>query len=212
MLDDNTGYVRTSNRSAMSRAGRTLIPFLDLNQNGIKDPMEPGVPGMKLKNRSGRVEYNEDQTIIRITELQPYIDLMIEIDPISLDNIAWKIPDSRIKVHTLPNHFQEIHVPVVVMGEVGGMVYLDQGQGPRGQGRIRVNILDENGNLAASILTEGDGYFTYLGLKPGKYSAEIDPEQMQNLGYTSSETIEFEIEVDEYGDIVDTLEFTIEAN
>lgn len=212
MLDDNTGYVRTSNRSAMSRAALTLIPFLDLNQNGIKDPMEPGVPGMKLKNRSGRVEYNEDQTIIRITELQPYIDLMLEIDPISLDNIAWKIPDSRIRVHTLPNHFQEIHVPVVVMGEVGGMVYLDQGQGPRGQGRIRVNILDENGELAASILTEGDGYFTYLGLKPGKYSAEIDPEQMQNLGYTASEAIEFDIEVDEYGDIVDTLEFTIEAN
>jgi hypothetical protein len=36
--------------------------------------------------------------------------------------------------------------------------------------------------------------------------------QMQKLGYTASKSIEFEIQVDEYGDIVDTLELTVETN
>ncbi len=210
LLDHNTGQILTNNRSSMSRAALTIIPFLDLNHNGLKDPMEPAVPGLELKNRSGRLDYNEDKTVLRITELQPYIDIIVELDPVSLDNIAWKIPNPKIAVQTLPNHFQEILVPVEVMGEVAGMVYFKDESGTRGQGRIIINILDAEGNQAARILSEGDGYFTYLGLAPGKYIAEIDAEQLQNLGYEASpEKMEFEIEVDEYGDIVDTLEFTL---
>ncbi|WP_286761854.1 hypothetical protein [Salegentibacter sp. UBA1130] len=212
MLDDNTGYIMANNRTAMSRAALSIIPFLDYNTNGKRDPMEPAVRGMEIKNTSGRLSYNEDESVLRITELQPYIDIILEVDPNSLDNIAWKVKNEKIKVHTVPNQFQEIEVPVEVLGEVAGMVYFKEGSSLRGQGRITVNILDENGNLVKEILTEGDGYFTYLGLKPGNYTAEIDPVQMQKLDYTASEPIEFEIKIDEYGDIVDTLEFTVEAD
>lgn len=213
LFDDNTGVVMASSRSSMSRAALTIIPFLDYNQNGIKDPMEPGVPGLELKNRSGRVSYNQENTVLWITELQPYVDILLELDPTSLDNIAWKIPDPMIAVHTLPNHFQEIHVPVQVMGEVAGMVYLKDEKGVRGQGRITVRVLDEKGNEVAKFLTEGDGYFTYLGLAPGKYTATIDAEQLENLNYTATpENISFDIEVSEFGDIVDTLEFIIEPD
>lgn len=213
MLDDNTGYVLASNRTAMSRAALTVIPFLDFNGNGIKEALEPGVPGLELKNRSGKITYNSDRSILRITELQPYVDLLLELDPVSLDNIAWKISNPKILVKTQPNFFKEIYVPVEVMGEVGGMVYFKEGNNTRGLGRIIVNILDENGEKAAEILTEGDGYFSYLGLAPGKYIAEVDPEQLEKLGYQATpERIEFEIEVDKYGDIVDTLEFTLEKS
>lgn len=87
--------------------------------------MEPPVPGLKLKNTYGNLTYNEEGTILRISELQPYVDIVLEIDPISLDNIAWKISNPKIKIHPVPNQFTEIHVPVVVMGEVAGMMYLE---------------------------------------------------------------------------------------
>src|SRR5690606_830304 len=119
-------------------------------------------------------------------------------------------PNPKILVKTQPNHFKEIHVPVEVMGEVGGMVYFSDGSSTRGQDRILINILTENGEKAAEIMTEGDGYFSYLGLKPGKYIAEIDRRQLENLNYEASpQQIDFEIEIDQYGDIVDTLEFTL---
>ena len=133
----------------------------------------------------------------------------MEVNPNSLDNIAWKVKNEKIKVHTIPNQFQEIEVPVEVLGEVAGMVYLKKGNSINGQGRIIVNILNENGKLVKEILTEADGYFTYLGLKPGAYTAEIDPNQMKKLGYTAGKAIEFEIKVDKYGDIVDTREFIV---
>ncbi len=211
MLDDNNGYVKASNRTAMSRAALTIIPFLDFNHNGVKDIMEPGVSGLELRNRSGQLTYNSDRTILRITELQPYIDMVLEIDPVSLDNIAWGITNPKIMIHTIPNQFQEIHVPVVVMGEVSGMVYKKDENGTNGQGRISIKILNSNNELVGEFLTEGDGYFTYLGLKTGMYKAVIDPEQLENIGYTSTPgEIEFSIEQSEFGDIVDDLEFVLE--
>ena len=210
LLDDNTGYVMARNRTSVSRAALTLVPFLDLNWNGIKDPMEPGVPGLELSNRQGNVSYNKDRTVIRITELQPYIDLLLQLDPVSLDNIAWKIPNAKIGVHTTPNHFQEIYIPIQVLGEVGGMVYFKDSKDTRGQGRIRVKILNMDDSVAAEFLSEGDGYFTYLGLAPGHYRAVIDPEQLEKLNFEASPAeIPFNIEIDKYGDIVDTMEFFI---
>lgn len=211
LLDDNTHYLTADNRSNMGRGGLTIIPFLDLNANGKKDPMEPGVQGMELKNTLGSLSYNQDRTILRIKGLQPYIKTIIEIDPISLDNIAWKVKNPKIEVETVPNQFKLIYVPVEVMGEVSGMVYFKGNNGTKGQGRIIVNILDGNGDKVSRVLSEGDGYFTYLGLRPGKYSAEVDLQQLKKLGYKAiPEAIPFEIKVDEYGDIVDTLEFTLE--
>ncbi|PTX43137.1 hypothetical protein C8P64_1663 [Christiangramia gaetbulicola] len=212
LLDDNTGYVIANNRTAMSRAALSIIPFLDYNSNGKRDPMEPAVRGMEIKNTSGRLTYNEDETVLRITELQPYIDMILEVDQNSLDNIAWKVKNEKIKVHTLPNQFQEIEVPVEVLGEVSGMVYFKENESLKGIGRISVNVIDENGNIAAEFLTEGDGYFTYLGLKPGNYTARIDQKQLEALNFKSSGEQAFNIELTEYGDIVDDLEFVLQKD
>ena len=211
ILDDNTGFVTTSNRSAMSKGGLTITPFLDYNLNGKKDDLEPKVPGLELKNQYGKVVYNKDRTEIRVMDLQPYVDLLLEIDTESLDNIAWKVSNPKIAVETVPNYFKEIQVPVQVLGEVSGMVYIKSNSRTRGQGRIIINILDENNRVAASVLSEGDGYFTFLGLKPGNYKAQVDTEQLEALGYASTPSeVSFEIEISEFGDIVDDLEFTLE--
>ncbi|WP_242670066.1 hypothetical protein [Gramella sp. KN1008] len=209
-LDDNAGHLAVSNRPGVARGGITLIPFLDYNENGKQDKMEPGVPGLELKSNPGRLLYNKDKTILRINDLQPYVDLFLEIEPSSLDNIAWKIENPGIALETVPNHYKPVYVPVKVMGEVAGFVYVKEDESTRGQGRIIVNILNENGEKVKSILTEGDGYFSFLGLSPGKYVAEIDAQQLKTIGMDAKNRSEdFEIEMTEYGDIVDDLEFVL---
>ncbi len=211
LFDDQTGYITANDRSSVGKGAVTIIPFLDLNGNDKFDKMEPGVPGLEVKNMGGNVTYNQDRTQLRIYDLQPYVNLIIQADPLSLDNIAWKIEKPIVALETVPNQFKTIYIPVKVIGEVAGMVYIKDENGTKGQGRISINILNSNNELVGELLTEGDGYFTYLGLKTGKYKAVIDPEQLENIGYTANPAeIEFTIEQSEFGDIVDDLEFILE--
>ena len=211
LYDDATNYLQATNRSGVGKAGITVLPFLDLNNNGTKEENERGVPGIEFKNNKGRVTYNDDFTEVRITDLEPYNQLLLEIDPTSIDNISWKVQNSSIQIETMPNQFRTLYLPIYVVGEVSGSVYFKAENAKKGIGRILVNILDKDGVFIDQVLSEGDGYFTYLGLKTGKFKAVIDPEQLENIGYTASPAeIEFTIEETEFGDIVDDLEFVLE--
>jgi len=213
LFDDQTGYVTANDRSSIGKGAVTIIPFLDLNGNNKFDKMEPGVSGIKIRNMGGNVTYNNDKTKLRIYDLQPYTKFIIQLDALSLDNIAWKIEKPIIALETVPNQFKTIYIPVKVLGEVSGMVYIKDENETKGQGRISIHILNMRNELITEFLTEGDGYFTYLGLSTGKYKAVIDPEQLENLNYSSSPAqIEFTIEESEFGDIVDDLEFVLEKN
>jgi hypothetical protein len=59
-------------------------------------------------------------------------------------------------------------------------------------------------------LSESDGYFSYLGLKPGKFTVKVDDKQLGKLDYQSSPQLhQVEIEVSEYGTVVEGLDFQI---
>ena len=64
-----------------------------------------------------------------------------------------------------------------------------------------------------TITTTSDMNFANIDAKNGGQiilTAEIDQNQVSNLGYSvASENTSFEILVDQYGDIVDNLEFTL---
>lgn len=156
------------------------------------------------------VTRDKNDEVIRIDDLQSYVKTLIKLDATSLENIAWKIENPFVELEILPNQYRAIYVPVKVLGEVSGMVYLKENGNAKGQGRIRVHIFDAEGNLVRSILTETDGYFNYLGLAPGNYTAEVDSLQLENLGLKSNTArIPFTIQYEEYGAVVDSVEFTL---
>jgi hypothetical protein len=92
------------------------------------------------------------------------------------------------------------------------MVYFDNENNRKGLGRIIVQIFNQQGVKVAETQSESDGYFSYLGLKPGSYTLQLDPEQLNKLNYQSAplqhNTVIKEL-VD--GDIVDGLEFVLQA-
>ncbi|MBT8295711.1 MAG: hypothetical protein KJO51_04785, partial [Gramella sp.] len=205
-----SGNFISANRSSIGRSGISIYPFLDLNANGKREKLEPAVAGLKFKRIPGNLIYNKSKTVLRVSNLQPYRQVILELDPLSLDNIGWRIEKPTIAIEVLPNQFHKLEIPVSVIGEVSGMIYIKKNNALEGQGRIILNILNAQKELVATVLSEGDGYFSYLGLKPGNYTAEIDPAQLQKLDYTATEPINFKIKISEFGDIVDDLEFYLE--
>jgi hypothetical protein len=186
LYDSKTNFMGLSNQNNVGKGGLIISPYLDLNCNNKRDVNEPSAPGLKIKINGGRIQRNEKDTTIRVTGLDAYTSYYLELDKNSFDNIAWQIKKSTIRINIDPNHFTFLEVPVAVVGEVTGTVYLNGKKGAGGLGRIIVNIYNSDSTLAARTVTEADGFFSYLGLPPGSYFIKIDAEQLKKLKMQSS--------------------------
>lgn len=204
-------YIGTSVRGNVGRGGLVFKPFVDINGNGIKDPGEPKAFGMDIQMNGGRVEYSEKDTLTRVSELEPYADYLITLYGSRFDNISWLIQNKTLKVSVDPNQFKHIDIPISVVGEAAGYVYLRSKNSEKGLGRIIVNYYRNGNKKVASVLSEEDGYFTYMGLLPGKYVAMLDKEQLERVGMDSKDyKFEFEVEQDEEGTYIDGIKFIID--
>jgi len=210
IVDAKTNYTGANRLSSVGKSGIMLLPYLDLNCNGRYEPDEPKAYGLSLHINGGRVELNDKDTTIRVFDLEPYTNYLVTLDGTGFDNIAWQMQKNTISVAIDPNMFKLIEVPIAVVGEVTGTVYLGGSGGQKGQGRIIVNFYRSDSTLVARTLTEADGYFSYLGLVPGEYEATIDTAQLNKLHMTASpSSLPFTISAGLDGDVVDGLEFVL---
>ena len=215
IYDHKSNYLNANNRTNVGKGGIVVEPFLDLNYNGIRDKGEPAAPGLKLRINGGRIIYNDKDTLIRILDLEPYHTYLMELSRSSFDNISWQIKNSTYKVTINPNNFTLIEVPVVVVGEVTGEVSnkdIDNDAGGKGQGQIIVNIFDSSMHVFARTLTESDGFFSYIGLPPGNYTASIDSVQLHKLHLIAAPVfIPIHMSQNREGDVADGLEFKLSS-
>ncbi len=203
-------YIHIDNRSAVGRGGITIIPFLDINHNRVRDKEEPIVSGLRVKINGGRMLRERSDSINRVIEMEPYACYLLELDESGLENISWQIKNKAISVYIDPNQFKKIEIPVFPMGEANGRVYLQDSKGLKGLGRIVVNFYRSDGSLFRKVLSESDGFVTFLGLEPGDYYAKIDSDQLKRLKMISiPESILFTIQPMENGDIADGLDFIL---
>jgi hypothetical protein len=202
--------VRVKNNSAMSKGAILLYPFLDLNNNGILDNDEKMVFVSSAKVSGGRAEISKKDFIVRLYDLNAFVNYTIEFSDTDLDYVSWRFKHKNYQILIDPNQYKQVYVPVVPVGEVSGTVYLKTKKNLRGQSRVRLQIYDEIGTKVAETMSEFDGYYNYLGLKPGTYSVTVDKTQLKSLNYQAlPETHQVTIKMSEYGDIEEGLDFTI---
>ncbi len=206
--------VQARRTSTVSKGGISIYPFLDLNQNGIFDKNEHIVKLLSVKAKGNKVTFSEKDSIIRISNLNPFTYYMIELDDSDLENIAWRFQKKKYKILVDPNQYKRIDIPVVSVGEVNGMAYMNNNNSMKGIGRILVDFYDKKSNKkVAKTLSEPDGYIYYLGLEPGEYYAKIDSLQLSYLSFTSTPSkIEFKLKSLEDGDIIGGLDFVLNSS
>ena len=208
--DRQTHYLGADNRPNVGRGGISVVAYIDINNNGIKDKGEPKAYGLNLHSNSGRIEKSDRDSTIRILGLEPYTNCFIELDPYSFDNLSWRLSKLTYSIAVDPNILKLVEIPVNIAGEANGYVYLESDGVKMGQGRIIVNFFDRQLNPAGRTLTEYDGFFSYFGLIPGDYTVLIDTAQLRKLDMTSEPGLrKFTIRETLEGDMVDNLDFTL---
>jgi hypothetical protein len=196
--------------SVIGKGGIFMHPFLDLNQNNILDNGEKRVLLSTLQISGAKAVISKKDSIVRILNLNAFVNYNIVFSDTDLDYVSLRFKHKTYQVLVDPNQYKHVYVPVIPVGEVSGMIYIKSEEILRGQSRVRIYVYDKEGTKVAETLSEFDGYFNYLGLKPGKYTVRVDEAQLNNLNYKSLPKVhQVTIKVSEYGDIIDGLDFTL---
>lgn len=210
IYDRKIRFLGADNQFHVGKGGIIVIPFLDINANGIRDNHEPKAYGINLRATGGKVEKSEKDTTIRVLGLEPYTNCFVDIDASSFENITWSLPVKTFNVAVDPEILKHIEIPISIVGEASGIVNRAHNGEVSGIGRITVDIFSKSNTLLGKTLTEEDGYFSWFGLVPGEYYARIDTAHLQKLGMSSNPAIrEFSIKGGIDGDFVDGLDFTL---
>jgi hypothetical protein len=208
--DNRSFYTRFIREPSVGRGGLILLTYLDLNNNNKYDKGEPRLKGLNFSIQAGRRDENKHDTTLIVRGLEAYNSFMITLDQNSFDEISWQIKLHTIKVEIEPNQFRVLEIPVSIMGEVNGTIYAQTEMGKKIQERILINIYNKTGELVAHTLSEADGFYNYLGLPPGSYTAKPDLDQMRKLGLRPFPVSwNFMIEPGRYGDVQSGIDFTL---
>lgn len=179
--DGKSGFTNFNNYTSVGKGAVLLIPYLDLNGNNRRDKGEPKAQGLKVSINGGRIKQSVKDTTIQITDLEAYTNYNIELDGSAFDRLAWKFPKKNYSVVIDPNFVKNVEVPISVFGEASGRVILKDGTEEEGQGNVILNFYNERSVKIAQTVSEVDGYFSYLGLLPGKYLVRMDSAQLRRL-------------------------------
>jgi hypothetical protein len=206
----DNNYVHTSKNSAISKGGILFYPFLDLNQNGVMDTGEKKVLLSKVSVSSNVAVISKKDSIVRVSDLNAFVNYTIKFSNTDLDNISWRFKDNTYQILVDPNQYKRVYVPIISVGEVNGMVYLVSDKTMKGQARVTLQVYDKKGKKVAETISEYDGYFSYLGLKPGIYTVRVDESQLKKLNYKSYPLVhQIVIKESTYGDLLEGLDFKL---
>jgi hypothetical protein len=210
IYEPNADFVAFNNSTSIGRASVKFIPYLDINGNGKRDFGEQPVKGLEVALNGGQKILDQSEGTTIISGLEPYVKNFVTFDTSKVNNIAWRLENKTLNITLNPNQLRTVEIPISVVGEVAGMVQRSEEGQLTGIAGLKINIYKNDTDFAASVLSEFDGYFSYLGLTSGYYSAKVDSVQLQKLHFrTETKNTDFIIDNGNDGAYVDNLEFIL---
>jgi hypothetical protein len=108
---------------------------------------------------------------------------LVEADPDSVQDPFLQLEQPRRQFIPRPGNVAVANFAFIRAGEVSVRAEFDKGDGVRrGLSALRLQLIDERGEVAFEGRSEFDGSLLAGGLRPGSYRIELDPEQAARLG------------------------------
>ncbi len=208
-FDQDAGQFIAGNEAWAERGGLSIAAFLDLNGNGIREGDEPGAGRFSIQTDEGVVQRAESGDVTRIYGLEAYHEVTLTIDPESFDNPLWKPAVTTFLVTVDPNEFKTVSIPVLVTGEIDGIMRPPTGQ-PLFEGTVlRWERVD--GTESAIVPMRPSGAFSLRGMRPGTYRLFPDSAQLA-ARHAVADTLTIELRAQADGDIVEGLVLALRAS
>lgn len=145
--------------------------FMDDNGDGRRQPGEAAIAGVPLTAGNAYVDAATDaggQAVI--DGLEPYRPVLIGIDAGSLPDPYVQPALPGIVVTPRPGVAVRVALPMSAAGEIEGVALRDGGQAIEG---LLLELVDAEGRVRATSLSEFDGYFLFERVPYGRYTVRL---------------------------------------
>lgn len=164
----SNGGWRVSSEKLASRGQVVAEVWMDENGDGVRQPGETALPDVPLTAGNAFVDAATDKAGLgAIDGLEPFRPVMIGIDAGSLPDPYVQPALPGVVVTPRPGVATRVLLPMAAAGEIEGVLRRDGGNPVEG---LSVELVDAEGRLRATTITEFDGYFLFEGVAYGRYT------------------------------------------
>ena len=174
LWDRATGRLATAPGPSLERSGVSGRVFLDENGNGIQDPGEPGLAGVRVRVGTSTA-VSDANGAFRVWDIVPFEPVSVQVDSSSLPSPLTVPAFGSALLEPGPNRFRGLNIPVVRGAVVEGRVTRGLGKDRAGVAGASVVLTERRSGARRTMTTFSDGAFYTFGVKPGDYELSVDP-------------------------------------
>jgi hypothetical protein len=169
---------------AATGGGVALDAFRDSDGDGVREPGEAGVQGLKVEG--GRQPVTTDQQGHSLTTgLGDGAQARVHVDADDLGDPYISTPPEIIEIVPRPGQIAVVPYPIQATGEVElKFTFQRPGDIARGLSALSIQLIDEAGKVVAEGRTEYDGSLLLENLHRGTFQVRIEPAQAARLKLT----------------------------
>jgi len=172
--------LRFSHEKLARRGQAGVTVFLDEDGDGHRSPGEDALPGVGITaGQLGTSDPTDEGGHAVVEGLNPYEPVLISIDESTLPD-PFLVPVGKGVVMTpRPGIAAKLEIAVSPTGEVEGVLH---GLEDTPRSGVELELVDARGRVAASALTEYDGFFLFDRVAYGTYRLRLAESSARALG------------------------------
>lgn len=187
--------------NALAIAGRGSVSarvFLDNNQDGLFNEGDEPIENVGFTINGGYQKIRTDENgIAFITGVPEHRPVNLAINTSTLDDPLWTTALDGMRIVPRPGQAMQLDFPIFSSGEIDGTIYLIKNEQTIPAGRVKVEVVSQQGQVIRSTTTEYDGFYVISNIPLGTYSVRVSPSQMSSLNLQTEIEPSFVISADD---------------
>ena len=187
--------------NALAIAGRGSVSarvFLDNNQDGLFNEGDEPIENVGFTINGGYQKIRTDENgIAFITGVPEHRPVNLAINTSTLDDPLWTTALDGMRIVPRPGQAMQLDFPIFTSGEIDGTIYLIRNEQTIPAGRVKVEVVSQQGQVIRSTTTEYDGFYVISNIPLGTYSVRVSPSQMSSLNLQTEIEPSFVISADD---------------
>jgi len=160
----------TENRGLANTGRAKMNLFIDHNNNGIRDPLEPPVSWASYRDRE---TLQMSPGVLSLTALPGSHGVQIETRHFKFDD-PFLVPRAKVyELHTHAGSDISVDVAVVMTGDVEGRVFVGSADDAVAARGVIVSLHNAQGREISRTRSQFDGYYSFTGIPGGDYQVRI---------------------------------------